>query len=233
MIIVSRLCGNPLCLDLPPRWQYVAMGLDSITIGALGTSRNDLDEAAVVAARAFYSDPFFEHLEPRPLLRARAVALFFRAAVEALGPERRALGATDREGRLVGVAAWAPPGTYPPPVRAQLRELASALRAFAPRPRALVDGSKYLLAIDRAHPKDELWYLLLLVADPSRQRGGIGTALQQPILDEADERGLDCYLETQREDNLAYYGRFGYQVVRVLHPVKTGPPLWTMRRSAR
>jgi GNAT superfamily N-acetyltransferase len=209
------------------------MGLDGITIGAVGTSRLDLDESAVVAARAFYSDPFFEYLEPRPLLRARGVALFFRAAVEALGPERRVLGARDREGRLLGVAAWAPPGTYPPPARAQVRELASALRAFGPRPRALVDGSKYLLAIDRAHPKDELWYLLLLVADPSRQRSGIGTALQQPILDEADEAGLDCYLETQKEENLPYYRRFGYEVVRELHPVRAGPPLWTMRRRAR
>ena len=108
-----------------------------------------------------------------------------------------------------------------------------AFRAMAPRPRALVDGFKSLLAIDRAHPKDELWYLLLLATDPSFQRRGVGTALQQPVLDEADESGIDCYLETQKEDNLAYYRRFGYEMERVLHPVKGGPPLWTMRRPAR
>ncbi|MBV8463434.1 MAG: hypothetical protein JO368_09075, partial [Acidimicrobiales bacterium] len=45
--------------------------------------------------------------------------------------------------------------------------------------------------------------------------------------------GLDCYLETQKEDNLAYYRRFGYDVEHELRPVPNGPPLWTLRRPPR
>jgi hypothetical protein len=54
--------------------------------------------------------------------------------------------------------------------------------------------------------------------------------LQAPVLETADREGLDCYLETQKAENLAYYGRFGYEVVEELHPVQGGPPMWTMRR---
>ena len=93
-------------------------------------------------------------------------------------------------------------------------------------------GAGYLRAIDRAHPKEPLWYLGLLVVDPSVQRGGIGTRLQQRVIDNADETGVDCYLETQNPDNLVYYRRSRYEVVDELHPVTDGPPLWTMRRTA-
>jgi GNAT superfamily N-acetyltransferase len=122
------------------------------------------------------------------------------------------------------------PGGYPPSARAQIRQSLGALRALAPRPPALVAGTRYLTAIDKAHPRDDHWYLELLVVDPSVQRLGVGALLQGPLLADADRTGLDCYLETQNEANLAYYRRFGYDVAEVLRPVAGGPPLWTMRR---
>jgi GNAT superfamily N-acetyltransferase len=94
------------------------------------------------------------------------------------------------------------------------------------------DGLRYLQAIDRAHPKGPLWYLALLVVDPSVQRAGIGARLHQDVLDQADTTGVDCYLETQNDDNLVYYRRFRFDVVDELRPVPAGPPLWTMRRPA-
>ena len=52
------------------------------------------------------------------------------------------------------------------------------------------------------------------------------------MLEVADREGVDCYLETQKPENLAYYRRFGYEVVEELQPVAGGPPLWTMRRQS-
>lgn len=193
----------------------------------------DLGDAAMVAARAFHNDPFFEYLDPKGVRRARALALFWRSEIAALGEGAKILGARDPDGRLVGVSVWLPPGEYPLPVASQLRQMLGAGRAMVLRPKAMVDGLRYILAIDKAHPKDELWYLLLLVVDPSVQRGGIGARLQQEGLDSADKDGLDCYLETQKPENLMYYRRFGYEVAEELHPVRGGPPLWTMRRPCK
>lgn len=187
----------------------------------------------MVAARAFHNDPFFEYLDPKGVRRARALALFWRSEIAALGDGAKVLGARDRDGRLVGVSVWLPPGEYPLPASDQVRQLLGAGRAMMLRPRAMLDGLRYILAIEKAHPKDELWYLLLLVVDPAVQRGGIGARLQAEGLASADHDGLDCYLETQKPENLVYYRRFGYEVAEELRPVRGGPPLWTMRRPCK
>lgn len=191
-----------------------------------------MNDAAMVAARAFHDDPFFEYLDPHGITRARGLALFWRSELSSLRSDARLLGARTPEGRLVGVAAWMPPGTYPPPIWSQIRQMAGAARAMVLRPPALWKGLRYLLAIEKAHPKDQLWYLLLLVVDPSMQRSGIGAKLQEEGTASADKEGLDCYLETQKPENLVYYRRFGYEVEQELRPVAGGPPLWTMRRPA-
>jgi GNAT superfamily N-acetyltransferase len=204
-----------------------------VTIEPLERTRRERDEAAIVATRAFQNDPFFEFLSPHPLIRARGLSLFWRSIIASAGPEDRSLCARDGSGRLVGTAIWIRPGGLPLPVRTQLKQAGGALRALAPHPPALRDGSKYLVAMDKAHIRIEHWYLELLVVDPSVQRLGIGAKLQQDVLDEADRAGLPCYLETQNPDNLPYYERFGYAVAQELHPVKKGPPLWTMQREPR
>jgi len=196
------------------------------------TDRAQLADAAVVAARAFHYDPFFVHLSDRALVRARGLGLFWKAELSSFGQHAEVYGARQADGRLIGVAAWIKPGEYPLPVQSQALQGLGALRALWPHPRSLVDGLKYLTAIDKAHPKEPSWYLNLLVVDPAVQRGGIGGALQRVVLDRADSDALPCYLETQNVDNLPYYRRFGFEVADELHPVPKGPPLWTMWRPA-
>jgi GNAT superfamily N-acetyltransferase len=207
-------------------------GID-VEIAPLSNRGRDLRDSAMVAARAFHHDPFFEYLDPNGVTRARGLALFWRSELAALGPDILLSGARTQDGRLMGVSVWLPPGTYPLPAASQVRQLAGSAWAMVLRPPALWRGLRYLLAIDKAHPKEQLWYLLLLVVDPSAQRLGIGARLQEEGLASADKEGLDCYLETQKPENLVYYRRFGFDVSQELRPVKGGPPLWTMRRPCK
>lgn len=203
-------------------------------VGPLDLSDSlQLDEAAAVATRAFQFDPFFVHLSPRPLQRARGLGIFWRSQVAAFGERAEVYGARRPDGRLLGVAVWVKPGQYPIPIKGQLRQAAGAFWALCPRPKALIDGQRYIAALDKVHPKDDLWYLLLLVADPSAQRSGIGTKLQEIVLDRADAEGTPAYLETQNAENIPYYRHFGFEVTHELHPVRHGPPLWTMWRDAK
>jgi GNAT superfamily N-acetyltransferase len=134
---------------------------------------------------------------------------------------------------MIGLSAVVPPGGWPLSIQSQLRQLGGALRAMAVRPGALVKGTRYLFSMEAAHPKERLWYLLLLVVDPSAQRSGIGSRLQEDMLGAADADGLECYLETQKTENVAYYRRFGYDLDRTLEPVTGGPPLYLMRRAPK
>jgi GNAT superfamily N-acetyltransferase len=202
----------------------------SIHDGPLST--REAQDAALVAARAFHTDPFFAFLSPKALPRARGLALYNHALLRSL-PSTAKLLTARRDGRIVGVGAWVPPGAYPYALSVQLRQSLGALRALYRVPPSLVTGTRYLAAIDKAHPKEPLWYLQLLVCDPEHQRTGVGAALQEEVLARCDADGVGAYLETQKEDNLAYYRRFGYEVVTTLTPVRDGPPLWAMRREPR
>jgi len=202
----------------------------SVTDGPLTST--ELQDVAVIAARAFHTDPFFEFLSPKAVSRARGLSLYWYAICANLGPRGRLLTAR-RDGRIIGVGAWIPPGAYPQPVATQIAQQLGALRALYRVPSALVTGLQYIVALDKAHPKEELWYLQLLATDPEHQRTGVGAALMHQTLETCDAEGVASYLETQNEDNLAYYGRFGYEVAKMLRPVRRGPPLWTMRRDPR
>jgi GNAT superfamily N-acetyltransferase len=192
-----------------------------------------LNEAAAVGARAFYTDPFFQYLGPQALLRYRGLAIFFRANLRHLGPKGRLVTVRDADGHVVGVSAWITTGGYPQPIATQLATIPGTVRALYRRPRALWDGQHYLNDIARQHPKEPHWYLFLLVADPEVQRRGIGAALLADALPHIDDEGVAAYLETQKESNLAYYARFGFELVATLRPVAGGPPLYCMRRPPR
>jgi GNAT superfamily N-acetyltransferase len=189
-----------------------------------------LDQAADVAVRAFDDDPFFSYLFPRTAQRHRSVGLLHRAVISHLGSiavTRTALV----DGRVAGVAIWVPPGKWPYPPRIQVRQVFGALRAFLPDVGSLGRGGRILRVVEQAHPKVPQWYLQLLMVDPDVQRQGIGGLLQAPILERCDREGLPAWLETQKEENLAYYQRFGFELVTEHHPVEDGPSMWSLRRE--
>ncbi|MGH9007914.1 MAG: hypothetical protein ACRDV6_09435, partial [Acidimicrobiales bacterium] len=156
--------------ERPSSWAVETLTLD----------RPTLHEVGRVAAEAFFDDPFFKFLSPQDGLRRRGLHIYNRVGVASLGDAGLVCGVR-QGGQLVGVAAWIRPGRYPISASAQLRQAAGAFRALAPRPIALVHGTMYLQAIDKAHPKETLWYLQLLVVDPVAQRGGVGAALQEHV----------------------------------------------------
>jgi ribosomal protein S18 acetylase RimI-like enzyme len=209
------------------------MAPSPFTFSSVTLDRHTLDEAAVLSARSFYDDPFFLYLSAEPMLRARGLAIYWRSHLAALGDTAVVTGARDQAGTLVGICVWQEPGTYPLPVSNQAKEMGGALRALIPRPMSAVKGLRYVLAMDKARLRDDHWYLSLLVADPMVWRRGIGTALMEPSLEALDADGLPCYLETQKESNLAYYRRFGFEETDRLTPSPGGPPLFTMTRPVR
>jgi hypothetical protein len=57
----------------------------------------------------------------------------------------------------------------------------------------------------------------------------VGSFLVMPTLERADGEGLPVYLETEKEANVAYYRRFGFEVQREL-TVGGELQVWTMLR---
>lgn len=59
----------------------------------------------------------------------------------------------------------------------------------------------------------DLWYLSILGLHPSRQGKGLGAALLEPVLKDADQAGKACYLTTFSPGNIPFYQRLGFAKV--------------------
>ncbi len=193
------------------------------------------DRSAVVGAlaRAFYDDPLFNHFVADPVSQSKALLTFMGAGLADAAPFGEVWLA--RAGaKLACAAVWLPPSAYPRTLR---RDMLSNLRGaptFLRSGRRVAGALRLLAALDQAHHEvhEPHYYLALLGTDPLFQRMGAGTAALRPVLDRCDTEGLSAYLETQKEDNLAYYARHAFELVRKVD-VKGVPPIWTMLRPPR
>jgi ribosomal protein S18 acetylase RimI-like enzyme len=82
-------------------------------------------------------------------------------------------------------------------------------------------------------PPEPHWYLNMLATHPDWQRRGLGSALMAAVFEIADLEGVPCYLETETEQNVAYYRHHGFEVRSewdVATPDSQGPHMWGMLR---
>ena len=193
---------------------------------------SQVDDAAEVLARAFFDDPAWLWAIPEDDRRAHVLPWFFRAALRYGGRWGEVHGT---EGTTEGAAIWLPPER---PRLDSLRLVRVGL-LLMPLKAGLPGFARFLTmwrALEERHKRDvppQHWYLWLLGVDPPRQRQGLGSALIQPILGRADQQGLQCYLDTTRERNLAFYRRHGFEVVHEGDFPRGGPHFWTLRREPK
>jgi GNAT superfamily N-acetyltransferase len=187
-------------------------------------------EAVAVLARAFWNDPLFDAFA-RDLLHEQLVLPWFFHAVLRDADGLGRIDVAEWRGRPRGVAAWLPPGAYPRPRRADAMLRLRALRAIVRIPNRRL-AVRLLDAVDRHHPHDPHWYLAVIGVDPAVQGRGIGAGLIEPVLRDCDAQGAPAYLETQKESNLAWYARFGFERVDEVR-LPGAPPVWCLRREPR
>jgi ribosomal protein S18 acetylase RimI-like enzyme len=135
-------------------------------------------------------------------------------------------GVVYEAGDADGVAVWVPPGGG-----AELLEADVAARGRY-GPLTPDGGARYEALwgwIQHHVPSEPLWYLDALAVDPPRQGAGIGTSLIRHGLAMAARDGVGAFLETSVARNVAYYERFGFQVVDQGDAPDGGPHIWFMR----
>jgi ribosomal protein S18 acetylase RimI-like enzyme len=184
---------------------------------------DDFPRTALTATRAFAGDPvmrwFFpdddEYTELAPTLN-RFMASRWHAT--------DSLWCTD-DG--VAMAGWFPPGR--PEVDVESTDIQHPpwrLERFAAIGSAMAEHT----------PPEPHWYLNMLATHPDWQRQGLGAALMEVVFTIADESGLPCYLETETNENVAYYRRHGFEVRSewdLEAGAEAGPHMWGMLRPAR
>lgn len=207
-----------------------------MTVRELTVGRIQRDERpAVIGAltRAFYNDPLFEFFLPNQVHQTKGALAFMAAALADAEPFGDVWVAR-AGGEVASAAVWLPPAGYP---RSRKRDLMTVVRGF---PAFIHSGVRAFASVRLLNEVDKVhhevgtphYYLAVLGTDPLFRRIGAASAALQPVLERCDEEGLPAYLETQREENLAFYARHGFELQRKLD-IRGVPPLWTMLRNPR
>lgn len=183
----------------------------------------DLARAALAIARAFaWHEPWGEWALPDPASREQIL----------LG-----LVEGDLRGRFIehgecwtigarAVTLWMPPGVGAFAARRGEAEYA----LFGARGEAMRAGDEMIAALKPAEPH---WYLDTIATEPAHMRRGLGARLLDHDLAIRDARGDACALDTHTCENVAFYGRRGFEVVARQRLPEGGPELYMMWRAPR
>ena len=189
--------------------------------------------AVKVLTAAFWEYPETLHLLPDEHRRRRVLPRYLLSDARDAARFEMLFGAF-ADGRLVGAAAWVPPGAYPVSLGRQALQLVDLVPALPWAWRCAREAQRALTVnrvYHRKHP--EHFYLRSIGVDPQFHGRGIGTSLLRPVLDRADRQGVGCFLQTATPTNVGWYEHFGFAVADAYRPTPTWPENWAMWRSPR
>ena len=216
--------------------------LTSLAAVASGPEATVLDGPFVMAAALALAAGFVSFASPCviPLVPGYLSYLVGLAGAESseLVPGRQRTGSAvttkvrvQLRSRVVGAATlWDPPGRRKSSRLEELVMMPTMLWAFRSRVPASVQVMELM---EKHHPTEPHWYLMLIGSDPSVRGAGFGQALMRSRLDRCDAERVPAYLENSNPNNESYYLRFGFEIMGEIRLPDDGPTMWPMWREPR
>ena len=195
----------------------------------LSLTAEKIKRAAEALGRAFHDDPFMTRLIPDGSRRARLLPRLQKTVVR----YGYLYGEVYTTPAVEGVVVWLLPGqTTLTPGRMLRTGMLAAPLWFGVRELAHLQALfTYAGEMRRRYAPGRHWYLLSLRVEPGCQGQGIGSMLLQPALARADADALPCYLDTEKEANVAFYEKHGFKVVGAGEAPHSRLPIWALRRE--
>ena len=203
-----------------PEW------LDRLEIGALDAS--EFGEALGVLARGMRDNPLHvAAFGEDPEIRLRRFRTLMSAAFS-VKDFSHTLVARGEDGAIVGVCGMMPPGDCVPDFRQRLQLLPTLLHIG---PRSAGRAIRWMGIWQKHDPEECHWHLGPLAIDAYAQGRGVGSRLMQVFCAQMDAAREDAYLETDKEINVRFYERFGFEVIGEQNVL--GVPNYFMQRTRK
>jgi hypothetical protein len=194
--------------------------------GARPSQSTDRAAIAAMLARAFRDDPVMVFMFPDTADRLSKLPRLFTLLLDSALP----FGGCDIARGNETASIWRPPGKTGIPLWEILRHVGEffSIYGFAGSRRAL----SLLGAMERNHPREPHWYLMVLGTEPEKQGNGFGGIVLRHRLAQIDIEHLPAYLEASRPENVPIYASVGFEQRGELQ-IPGGPVIYPMFRPAR
>jgi len=193
--------------------------------GVRPVAAGDKPAISAMLARAFFEDPVMVFMFPDIEQRRGKLERLFTLLLTVNG----ALGGSEVTAGGETAAMWRPPGKASISTWDILLHLRSFLGIYG-----FVAGRVLSLlgAMDKHHPKEPHWYLMVIGTEPQQQGKGFGGIALRHRLAQVDAVHLPAYLEASKIENVPIYAGFGFEPQGDL-PIPGGPIIYPMWRPAR
>lgn len=191
---------------------------------------DELPAIAAMMTRAFDDEPYYRWLLGDDEHYAEHLRRFLDAGLAHYQAAASDLCTADG---IPGAVDWQRHDDVPPgPGESRFAPLLDAILARTPlrMPRRRYRAAQVFA---RVHPRQPHYHLSGLTVEPALQGRSIGSQLLRPGLDRCDREGMPAYLETGRDDAVAFYERHGFAVMEALHLPGGGPLVRFMWREPR
>jgi GNAT superfamily N-acetyltransferase len=201
--------------------------IDLARIELAAPQPDEIEDAIAVAARALADGPLTVAVVGEDLeVNFRQLQRFFRLQYR-LAPHQRPLVAR-LDGRIVASTNDLHSGACHASAWMKLR---SAPALLATRPSVALRTLRWFSDWERRDPRPRPHsHFGPFGVEPELQGRGIGSVVLTEYTRRLDAAGEDAYLETEKPENVALYGRFGFQVIEEAEVL--GVPNWFMWRDA-
>lgn len=180
--------------------------------GLFRPGRDRIGQASEMLTRAFFNDPKLTYVLTEPQDR-EAMGTHLLTFELNYGMHYGRVYATSPG--MEGVAVWLPSSKSAITFWRAFRSGGMALSKNLGKEnmKRLMNFSDQVDAYHARHAPGPHCYLFFIGVDPEMQGRGFAGKLIRPVLDRLDQKGTDCYLHTQNENNIGLYEHFGFEVV--------------------
>jgi len=186
-------------------------------------------KAGELLGRAFQDDPVGSYHIPDPVKRARLSHYKYEMVVR-IGLRYGEVYITSD--KMEGLAVWLPSGKDVSWLRMmEIGAWVLPLKFGLGFIRRMMKTNKHSSAVHYHVAPFPHLYLAILGVDPAYQGKGYAGNLLTPMLDRLDKQQMPCYLDTEKEENVPIYERFGFRVVDVSAHPGTDLKFWAMLRK--
>ena len=193
--------------------------------------KKDMPKAGSILADAFQHYPVWNKLFEGESKIEKKYCAFFEAPLRFCLKFGEVYATSEN---FEGIAAWVPGDQADMTFWRMIRSgaLKSAMKMGA-------NLGKKMKLILKSVPEDrkenmgevQYMYFLLIGVAATFQGKGFGGKLLRALIEKSEQLGISLYLETETEDNVKMYKRFGFKVMKKITLPVINLPMWDMVRE--